>query len=343
MNRDRRKLYEAYIGAIGRTPLTELRSPRQSFDGCLLVKEEYRNPTGSHYDREYFRLLYELEDNRTIVPGETPLIETTTGNAGASFAWACRILGYFPVKVIIPADMPSAREAQIRSLGAEIIHSPAGQYVKGIIAKLKSELNADPRLWCPNHAADTKYSIEGMTALGKELVEDFTRQGIRRIDYYVSALGNGSSLRGVGAFLRDQFGTRLIGVEPLECPTNFVMCYPERFEKQYGRPPTHSPHELIGTGAWDYEADKRVDFEFPNTQHMLSQLDDIELVASSEWRGASQELQDEYQQFVGSTSAACFVAAKRLLRREPGANVLLMFYDPLWKYLDLHGIEAGFA
>src|SRR6516162_4413264 len=121
MNRARRSLYEGYIAAIGRTPLTELRSPQKSFDGLVLAKEEYRNPTGSHYDREYFRLLYELEDNRTIVPGETPLIETTTGNAGASFAWACRILGYSPVKVIIPADMPSAREAQIASFGAEIV------------------------------------------------------------------------------------------------------------------------------------------------------------------------------------------------------------------------------
>jgi cysteine synthase len=182
-----------------------------------------------------------------------------------------------------------------------------------------------------------------MTALGKELIDDFTQQGLQRVDYYLSALGNGSSLRGVGALLRDQLGSHLIGVEPIECPTNFVACYPGRFERDYRRLPTHSRHHLIGTGAWDYDADRRVDFEFPNTQHMLPQLDDIELVADSEWRAASQELQDEYQQFVGSTSAACFVAARRILARDPGATVLIMFYDPLWKYLDVEGVEAGFA
>ena len=334
MDAARRRLYNSYITAIRDTPLTRLATSSRSLDGSIFAKEEYRNPTGSHYDREYFRLLYELEDRRIIVEGQTPLIETTTGNAGASFAWACRILGY-DARVVIPEDMPTARIAHIESYDAKIVFSPAGQYVKGIIETLKQELNDTPTLWCPNHAADTKYSIAGMSDLAEEIVADLTKQGLVRLDYYVSALGNGSSLRGVGELLRNQLGAQLIGVEPFECPTNYVAVYPGRFEREFHRAPTFSPHHLIGTGAWDYEANTRVDFEFPNTKHMLPLLHEIELVNEGAWRGAVLELQDKYLQFVGNTSAACFVVAKRLLERDPGCSVLLVFYDPAWKYLSI--------
>ena len=65
------------------------------------------------------------------------IIETSTGNSGASFAWACRALGFMDYHVVIPEDMPSARIEQIRSLGAKTILSPSGEYVRGLIDKFR--------------------------------------------------------------------------------------------------------------------------------------------------------------------------------------------------------------
>ena len=66
---ERRKRYDTISQAIGNTPfieVTTLSLPRR----CrLFAKEEYRNPTGSHYDREMFRFIKALEEDGKIEPG----------------------------------------------------------------------------------------------------------------------------------------------------------------------------------------------------------------------------------------------------------------------------------
>ena len=82
------------------------------------------------------------------------MLETTTGNSGASFAWAVRALGFPPPTIIIPEDMPHARKAQIESFGAELILSEPGKYITGIVQSFahfyaKAHASTDPEtLWC---------------------------------------------------------------------------------------------------------------------------------------------------------------------------------------------------
>jgi cysteine synthase A len=114
---------------VGDTPLYEIKSIRgkEEYNGCrIFCKEEYRNPTGSHYDRFWVEFFRSLELNRTINEGNigNPIVETSTGNSGASFAWICRELGYKDYRVVIPADMPDTRKKQIESYGAKVHVSP---------------------------------------------------------------------------------------------------------------------------------------------------------------------------------------------------------------------------
>ena len=91
MNQNRTAIYSELLRSIGNTPLTHLNLPNQS---VLYLKEEWKGPTCSHYDRVYIPLLRSLENEGTIIPGKTELIDATTGNAGAALAWAADKLGY---------------------------------------------------------------------------------------------------------------------------------------------------------------------------------------------------------------------------------------------------------
>lgn len=327
---ERKQLYTRLQNSIGHTPLSKIRHIKIPKGNTIFFKEEYRNPTGSHYDREFVRLLKSLEEKELIVPTKSVLVETTTGNAGASFAWLCRILGY-KCKVIIPEDVPCARRAQIKSFGAEVILAPPEQYVKGIIQTLRVELKGKQGIeYCTNHAADQEYCIAAMQDLGEEIIDDLRKVNVQKVDYFICALGNGSSLRGVGKILKERFETEIVGVEPYEAPDIYVKKFgKDKFCQVYGCQPSFGPHELLGTGAWG------TDFEFPNTVHMMQYIQDIVLVNRAEWKERVRELADKEFQHVGRTSGACLHVALKVAEKVQNKIFLLIFYDAAWKYLDL--------
>jgi cysteine synthase A len=137
---ERDKLYQRIAKCVVETPLYKIQNIPIP-NGCqIFCKEEYLNPTGSHYDRFWIDYLYKQEDKNMLTATDT-LIETSTGNSGASFAWTCRALGFADYHIVIPEDMPDTRIQQIRDLGATIVLSPAGEYVKGLIAKFNTYFN----------------------------------------------------------------------------------------------------------------------------------------------------------------------------------------------------------
>jgi cysteine synthase A len=323
---DREVLYRRLSQVVGNTPLTQIRNIEVPGENRIFVKEEYRNPTGSHYDRVILRLLQGLESEGRIHEGDH-LIDTTTGNSGAAFAWLCGVLG-FGCTVVIPGDMPSARIAQIESYGAKVERSAPGRYVDGLIDRFKQLLD-ERRGECitTNHAANCRYPPEAMIEAGKEVVEAFARRGSGRVDCFVSAVGNGTSTH-MAIPLQENFATRVIGVEPVESPTTFLLKFGEdEFVKRYGRRARSVNHGLIGTGPGE------VNFPFPILRRVLDVIEDIVLVERTDWERWMRELADKEGQHVGRTSAACMSAAMTLAEQVDRKNIVLIFYDPAWKYL----------
>lgn len=331
MDREREELYKRTATEIGNTPLYEIKHLEIANGNRIFAKEEYRNPTGSYYDRVFLNVLYSLEKDGAISPGQE-LVETTSGNAGASFAWLCAVLGY-RATILMPGDMPHARIAQIRSFGAQLVFSPKGRYVSGVIEHLRQYLKErkfrSEAVYCTNHA-ESKAAIEGMATAGEEIIEQLPKAGASRLDVYFSALGGGINLRGVAPILERRWpNLRVVGVEPFEAPENYIKKFPGRFEATYGVPPTLGPHGLLGIGRWGDTT-----YRFPHIEAMLARIDDIILVRTEEWLEASQRLRDVEGQHIGRTSAACVWAALRLAREVEGKTFGLIFYDPAWKYLD---------
>lgn len=329
----REDLYSSLARSIGRTPFSEvlgLDLPR----GCRVwAKEEYRNPTASHYDREMWRFLQNLEQLNAITPGETRMLETTTGNSGASFSWLCRVLGYPPPTIIIPEDMPRARIAQIRSFGAEVIESPAGQYITGIAETFQAvapDLIDEQGYYAPQHWNDQYHCVAGMTELGHEIVQNAAEQSVE-LDYFMLALGNGGSARGAGQVLKDE-GIRLLGVEPAESP--IIAEYSRlRPTKRWTSSEVHRPHAILGTGPFQPSE------IYTNMRYVVeNELLEPEILhpSSADAANVQRELMDKSFQHVGMSSAACIWAVRDFIQRSKPRrpkNFGVIFYDPAWKYL----------
>jgi cysteine synthase len=327
---ERRQRYQALSEVIGHTPFVEITALSLPRRCRLFAKEEYRNPTGSHYDREMLRLLRSLEEDGNIEPGRTRMLETTTGNSGASFAWLCRALGYPPPIIIIPADMPYARKAQIESFGASLLLSAAGEYITGISRSFGQfyTLHADstdPDVpWCPHHWEDEAHGVQAMRECAEEILRDTQDQQVS-LDFMVLALGNGSSARGIGEVLRPRKVT-LLGLEPKESPIVAEYLKLPGYEQ---RRENHRKHGIIGTGPF------RESQIYPNMRMAAKMLDDILHVSTRECQAMQRRLMDQGGLHVGMSSAGCVVAVERYIEEKQVTNKVFatIFYDPAWKYL----------
>lgn len=324
---EREKMYKQVAKCIVETPLYKI-SNIEVPNGCqIFCKEEYLNPTGSHYDRFWIDYLYKQEDRNFLSISDT-LIETSTGNSGASFAWACRALGFKDYHVVIPEDMPSARIEQIKKLGAKTILSPSGEYVKGLIDKFKSycsevRKNSPNRtkIKLPNHSHFGEMSINSLAKIADESIAKLNSQyNVGRLDYFITALGNGLSTVGICERLKKEYGEdiKFVGIEAAESPTVYITKYPgTELPTTAGK-----THGLIGTSPG---IDPTI---FPIMDSYSSKLDRIDLVEEEHWINAGLQLENYEGKFVGHTSAASFYKAMEIAKNESNKNILIIFYDP---------------
>jgi cysteine synthase A len=330
---DRRKLYERLEAQVRDTPLYEITHIEVPRKCRIFCKEEYRNPTGSHYDRQTVKLLRGFEEDRgRIAPNGTPLAETTTGSSGASFAWMCRVLGYKCI-VFIPGDMPSARIEQIKSFEADVRFAPNRGYIRGLVRAFSTFINEGREQFiATNHSKDVEYAPAAMGDAGREILGDLKKLKLGAPAYFVAALGNGISARGIGEVLAAA-GTTLIGMEPQESPDVLHSVFPERFKRLYpeGHPTTQ--HELYGTGPGEDAS-----IQFPNIDAIKERLSDIRLPSRNQWQAVQRELSDIEAKHVGNSSAACLWAALDLANDPeipPESTIVTVFYDASWRYLPI--------
>lgn len=301
MENKRKEIYERLHEAVCDTPLTEL--PLKLPKGNrILVKEEFRNPTGSHYDRVYIQLLHDLELQGKIIPGVTPLIETTSGSAGESFAWVCQELGY-SATIIAPESAPPKKLNAMRKLGAELVFSDPKKYVTGAASKLKLYLttinrkrkkDGVPTYFCPNH------SREESTLVGLErIAQESLKQANMPIDYFIAALGNGSSILGPGRYFAEHSPeTIIIGWEPVETGVATEMKTPGEYNFLFGIRPGKLRHVLHGTGPGN-------EIHFPFLENAIKGNDDLPPVVDAVRMTRSDDTEEKIRQIIDPDGSAC--------------------------------------
>lgn len=329
MDNKRKSLYKEIEKTIGQTNLYEIHNLSIPNGNRIFCKEEWTNPSGSHYDRVYLRLFNKFENENKIVPGVTHLVETTSGNAGVSFSRLANLLG-FKTTVIIPEDMPKTRIFEMRKQGTELIFSNAGEYVQGVVKKLREYLikyndSHENKVFCIDHSR-RKTSYKALYSIAEEIEISLQYKNLIP-HYFIGAIGNGTTTAGIYNYFKNTNSSiKMIGVEPIESPVFFTKKFPGRFENTYGYQPEFKPHNLIGAGGWGVK--------FPNVQ--LQTFNDIILCKEPEWQKYVDLLQYEEKKPVGRTSAACLNAAMKLAENVRDKIIFILFYDPLWKYQNIY-------
>ena len=196
---------------IGRTPL--LRLERFAPGGGLLAKLESFNPLSSAKDRAGLYMIRDAEERGILRPGAV-IVEPTSGNTGVALAYIGRLRGY-RVVLTMPETMSRERRDLLQAYGAQIVLTPGERGMAGAIAKAEELAAQIPGSYIPGQFENPANPQAHYETTGPELWE----QSEGELDAFVSGIGTGGTLTGVGRYLREKRPEiALVGVEPAGSP-----------------------------------------------------------------------------------------------------------------------------
>jgi cysteine synthase len=293
---------------IGRTPVVCLGTLAGADAAEIWCKCEQYNPGGSVKDRIALAMIEAAEAAGTITPGKTTIVEPTSGNTGIGLALVCAAKNYRLV-LTMPESMSLERRALLSSYGAELVLTPEERVMEGAVTRAAELCAERPDHYMPDQFRNPANPEAHRRTTAVELLEQL---GDAPIDAFVSAIGTGGTITGVGQVLRDRFpGVRVVGVEPA------------RSAVLSGKPP--GPHKIQGIGAGFVPAilDRAVMTE-------LRTVDDRDA-----WTTA-RALAREDGLLVGISSGANVFIARQIARElGPGKRVVTILCDTGERYFSL--------
>ena len=181
----------------------------------LLYAKDF--PTGAHKVGATYSVLMEHQLAGDVAPGESTLVWPSTGNYGIGGSWVGPRMGYESV-VILPEDMSAERFEKIAAYGARAIKTPGSESnVKEIYDECK-RLRADPKIRVMNQFEEMANYRWHYNVTGAAAAEAVEALGAGRPAAFVSAMGSSGTIA-AGDLHKARFGTRIVGLEPVQCPT----------------------------------------------------------------------------------------------------------------------------
>ncbi len=200
------KAVETVLDLIGNTPLVSLKK-MTGFN--VFAKAEFLNPGGSIKDRVAKFMIEEAERKGRLKPGMT-IMEPTSGNTGIGLALAGVQKGY-RVVIVMPENMSEERKKIIAALGADLILTPAEKSIMGTVEEVEKRARADSSIFVPQQFENPDNPQIHYLDTAKEIWDQLGG----KVDIFVSGLGSGGTLCGVGKFLKEKNPHSIVvAVEP---------------------------------------------------------------------------------------------------------------------------------
>ena len=207
-------IYTAAEQLIGHTPLLRLvrMEAAHNLNCRLVVKLESSNPGGSAKDRVARAMLDDAEDRGLISSGST-IIEPTSGNTGIGLAAVCAQRGYRCI-IVMPDSMSQERQKLMSAYGAEVVLTPGSGGMIASIAKARALAASIPGSFIPDQFSNPANAAAHYMTTGPEIWNDTDGQ----VDIFISGVGTGGTITGVGKYLKERKDVQVIAVEPKSSP-----------------------------------------------------------------------------------------------------------------------------
>ena len=301
---------------IGNTPLLELSNYNKAnnLEATIIAKLEYFNPGGSVKDRIGYSMIKDGED-KGLITKDTVIIEPTSGNTGIALAFIAAAKGYRLI-LTMPETMSVERRNLLKALGAEIVLTPGSEGMTGAIKKADEIASTIKNSYVPQQFKN----LANPEIHRKTTFEEIWRDTDQKVDIFVSGVGTGGTITGVGEMLKKQNSNiKVVAVEPTDSPV-----------LSGGKP---GPHKIQGIGAGFVP-------DILNTKV----IDQIIQVKNEEAFEVGRALAKTEGLIVGISAGAAIFAATQLakLPENKGKNIVVILPDTGERYLStlLYNLES---
>lgn len=283
---------------IGNTPLVRLNRVAAGIDATIACKLEYFNPASSVKDRIAVSMIDALEAAGRIKT-DTIILEATSGNTGIGLAMVCAARG-IKCAFVMPETMSRERKLLLKAYGAELILTPGPEGMPGAIKKIQDMAAADPR-----YVIAQQFENPANAEIHrKTTAEEIWRDTDGKVDIFVSGVGTGGTITGVGEVLKARNPKiQVIAVEPDASP---VLSGGQR-----------GPHPLQGIGAGFIPA-------ILNTKI----YDEVVRVKNDDAMSIARRMATEDGLLVGISSGAAVWAAMEVAKRPENKGKLIVVIIP---------------
>ena len=294
------RVYRKITDLIGGTPLLELTNYEKAneLNAKIYAKLEYFNPAGSVKDRIAKAMLDDAEEKGLLKPGAV-ITEPTSGNTGIGLASVAASRGY-KVILTMPETMSVERRNLLKAYGAELVLTEGAKGMPGAIAKAKELAEQTPNSYIPSQFTNPANPAVHLKTTGPEIWADTDG----KVDIFVTGVGTGGTLSGVGAYLKSQNpNVKVVAVEPATSPV-----------LSGGKA---GPHKIQGIGAGFVPDTLNTDI-----------YDEILPVQNEDAFATGRALARSEGVLVGISSGAAVFAAAQLAKRPENAGKVIVALLP---------------
>tara|TARA_B100000029_G_scaffold500072_1_gene571263 strand:- start:3973 stop:4905 length:933 start_codon:yes stop_codon:yes gene_type:complete len=205
---------ETILQLIGETPLVRLNRVIHDDAAAVYGKLEVLNPGGSVKDRIALSMVENAEKEGRLNPGDT-MVEPTSGNTGVGLAVVAAVKGYKLI-LTMPDDMSVERRRLFERFGVELHLTPAIEGMTGAVYAAEQIAENNPHFFMPRQFENSANPEIHRRTTALEILDGMDRN----IDAFVTGVGTGGTITGVGQVLRETLGNDvlIVAVEPARSP-----------------------------------------------------------------------------------------------------------------------------